>query len=60
MRRDQRTENRQLPEVSFNDKDNLPGRLQGHYISKSRHAGPVKLIALILIMASLGWAGSLS
>jgi hypothetical protein len=29
-----------------NDQDKLPGRLQGWYLSKSRHAGPVNVIAL--------------
>jgi hypothetical protein len=29
-----------------NEQDKLPGRLQGRYVSKSRHAGPVNFIAL--------------
>ncbi len=44
MRRDQRTENRQLPEVSFIDQDKLPGRLQAHCITEGRDAGPVNFI----------------
>src|SRR5437870_3500160 len=30
-----------------NDKDKLPGRLQGHYLSKSRDAGPVNFIVFL-------------
>jgi hypothetical protein len=30
-----------------NEKDKLPGRLQGRYASKSRAAGPVNFITLV-------------
>lgn len=40
----ERKENRPLPEVSFNDQDKLPGRLERRCFAKSRDAGPVNFI----------------
>ena len=43
-----------------NDQDKLPGRLQRRHLSKSRDAGPVNFIGLILIMVSFGMGRGLS